>query len=122
MIFEPSIPPPSNPAAAAGTSLKRKPTILSASLSTLPPLLLHLILPPAYPLHVAPQIASIRATHEWLPDPAQLSPDLLQLWQPGEPVLYNWIEHIRTGEFLERLDLLSITDPDLISYVVLIMY
>jgi len=115
MVFEPSVPL-NNPAGQ-----KRKPTMLSASLSTLPPLLLHLILPPAYPLHVAPHIASIRATHEWLPDPARLSPVLLDLWQAGEPVLYNWIEHIRTGEFLELLELLSRTDSDLISCVELVI-
>ncbi|KAL0573179.1 hypothetical protein V5O48_008772, partial [Marasmius crinis-equi] len=38
----------------------------SLSLTTLPPLLLHIILPSAYPIRKAPSLLSIRATHLWL--------------------------------------------------------
>lgn len=109
MIFEPS---PNTPDA-----FRRKPTVLTVSLSTLPPLLIHLSLPVYYPLHVPPQITSVRATHVWLPDVADsLSSLLLDLWQMGEPSLYSWIEFIRTGEFLEKL-LLSQSSSDFISCV-----
>jgi E3 ubiquitin-protein ligase RNF14 len=111
MIFEPSSNTPE--------VLRRKPTVLTVSLSTLPPLLIHINLPSYYPLHVSPQITSVRATHVWLPDAASLSSLLLNLWQTGEPALYNWIEYIRTGEFLEKL-LIARPNSDFISCVELL--
>lgn len=69
-------------------------------LSSLPPLILHLILPPNYPLHAPPQIVSLRATHSWFPRIPDLQDLLIDMWQVGEGVLYNWVESIRTAEFL----------------------
>ncbi|TFK41398.1 hypothetical protein BDQ12DRAFT_647377 [Crucibulum laeve] len=90
--------------AVASSSADTKPETIS--LSTLPPLLLQLILPPTYPLQSPPQILSIRATHMWLPKIAMVQSALLDQWQ-GEGVLYNWVEYIRTGEFLEPLSFIA---------------
>ncbi|KAJ2928966.1 hypothetical protein H1R20_g8231, partial [Candolleomyces eurysporus] len=73
--------------------------------STLPPLLVYLALPHTYPLHKPPQLLSIRATHLWLPNIERLSKLLTDMWQAGDGVLYAWIEYLRTGEFLQPLDL-----------------
>jgi E3 ubiquitin-protein ligase RNF14 len=75
------------------------------SISSLPPLLLHLTLPPTYPLHLPPDIVSLRATHSWLSRLPELQAMLLRMWEAGEGVLYNWVELIRTAEFLNSLDL-----------------
>lgn len=81
------------------------------SLSSLPPLLLEIILPPLYPLHQAPAIVSVHATHAWLPVKALfLQNRMMELWQEGEGVLYTWIEWIRSGEFLKTLKLTSDID------------
>jgi E3 ubiquitin-protein ligase RNF14 len=69
------------------------------TLSSLPPLLIHLILPSNYPLHAPPEIVSLRATHSWFSRLDDLRHMLLDMWQ-GEGVLYNWVELIRTAEFL----------------------
>ena len=76
-------------------------------LSILPPLLLHIMLPPSYPLHSPPEIVSLRATHIWVPTPNTqvLESTLTKIWQTGEQVLYNWVEYIRTGEFLQGVKL-----------------
>jgi len=74
-------------------------------LSSLPPLILHLILPPNYPLHAPPQIVSLRATHSWFPRIPELQDLLIGMWQAGEGVLYNWVESIRTAEFLTSMDI-----------------
>lgn len=79
----------------------------SLSLSTLPPLLLQLSLPPGYPIASPPEILSFRATHLWLSKLPWLQTKLLDQWQPGERVLYNWVEYIRTGEFLSDLGMVS---------------
>lgn len=77
-------------------------------LSALPPLLLELLLPPAYPLHAAPEIVALHATHGWLGRMlGPLRQHLLEMWQGGEGVLYAWIESIRSGEFLASLQLLD---------------
>ncbi|KAF9073752.1 hypothetical protein BDP27DRAFT_1288622 [Rhodocollybia butyracea] len=68
----------------------------------LPPLLIHVILPEAYPLAVPPQLVSIRSTYLWMPYISQLHQLLVDMWQ-SEGVLYNWIEFIRSGQFLEKL-------------------
>ncbi|KAF8971578.1 hypothetical protein BDZ97DRAFT_1787188 [Flammula alnicola] len=94
---------------------ERKPTVQSISLSALPPLLLHIVLPPFYPLHTPPEIASIRATHLWLPEIELLQSTLIEMWQAGEPVLYNWVEYVRTGEFLQKMGLLSSTSNNIIA-------
>ena len=75
------------------------------NLSVLPPLLLHVILPPSYPLHSPPDIVSLRATHMWIPNTQVLQTALTEMWRIGEQVLYNWIEYIRSGEFLQTIEL-----------------
>lgn len=87
------------------------------SLSSLPPLVISLILPPSYPLASPPHVTSIRATNLWLPQSPPLQAILTRMWQPGEGILYNWIEFIRTGEFLNALSLTSSTDDHTIRYV-----
>ena len=74
-------------------------------LSSLPPLLLHLILPSGYPLFSPPKIVSLRATHSWFSRLPDIQETLLKMWQAGEGVLYNWVELIRTAEFFSSLDL-----------------
>ena len=73
------------------------------SLSTLPPLLLQISLPTGYPLTEAPKLISMRATHLWLPQIGLLNKVLTEMWIAGEGVLYTWVEHLRTGEFLKAL-------------------
>jgi len=76
------------------------------SLSTLPPLLLDILLPPSYP-YGPPMIVSLHATHSWLPLGHGLQRKLLETWQDGEGVLYTWVEWIRSGEFLDALGLIA---------------
>lgn len=83
------------------------------SVSTLPPLLIHVSLPPAYPVQEAPQISFIRATHLWLPRPDTLVKHLTGMWRAGEGVLYSWIECLRTGEFLGALEMQSGAESDI---------
>jgi E3 ubiquitin-protein ligase RNF14 len=85
---------------------------LRLSLSTLPPLLLHVILPPTYPLHNPPEISSLSATHSWLPQSCihALQRDLLDMWRHEEVVLYDWVEYLRNAEFLQTSQILSVTD------------
>lgn len=79
---------------------------LTSSLSTLPPLLVDIFLPPTYPLHAPPHIVSLHATHSWLSGKVvPLREKLMSLWSEGEPVLYNWIEWLRNGVFLDALGL-----------------
>lgn len=81
------------------------------SLSTFPPLLLELMLPPAYPSYCPPEIKSLHATHGWLGRRiVPLRQQLLAMWNAGEGVLYSWIECIRSGEFLDALHLLDSKD------------
>ncbi|KAH7907252.1 hypothetical protein BJ138DRAFT_1160570 [Hygrophoropsis aurantiaca] len=83
-------------------------------LSSLPPLLLTLRLPHDYPLHAPPEIVSLQVTHSWLPQPRikTLQEHLSGMWQPGEGVLYPWVEYIRSGDFLETLGMCD--DPSVI--------
>ena len=76
-----------------------------ASLSTLPPILLSILIPPTYPLLEPAQILSIRVTHFWLANTTGLLRSLNEMWQPGEGVLYNWVEYLRTGGFLPAMEL-----------------
>jgi E3 ubiquitin-protein ligase RNF14 len=95
-----------SPISTAPTSLEDKISSRETLvLSVLPPLLLHVILPPSYPLHSPPEIVSLRATHMWIPNIQILQTALIEMWQSGEQVLYNWVEYIRTGEFLETIKL-----------------
>lgn len=96
----------------------RKATSLSISVTALPPLLLHIVLPPSYPLHSPPEIKSVRATNVWLPETKPLQAALIEMWQEGEPTLYNWVELIRTGEFLHTLGIISPANSDIIACVI----
>lgn len=88
-------------------------------LSTLPPLLLEILLPPAYPSFIPPEIISLHATHGWLARKVvPLRQYLMDMWQAGDGVLYTWIECIRSGEFMESLELLQSEDgKDVVKYV-----
>ncbi|KAL5534625.1 hypothetical protein ACEPAG_1088 [Sanghuangporus baumii] len=79
----------------------------SMSLSYLPPIILGLQLPNGYPSDCPPIIASLHATHSWLPSEAQLVSLLTGAWTEGECVLCNWVELVRSGEFLDRLRLVD---------------
>ncbi|KAI0735402.1 RWD-domain-containing protein [Earliella scabrosa] len=94
---------PMDHATSAGPS-----TGTSLSLSTLPPILLEISLPPSYPF-TAPLIRATHATYSWLPpnDP-NLRSCLANKWEQGEGVLYTWVEWIRSGDFLEELNLVSV--------------
>jgi E3 ubiquitin-protein ligase RNF14 len=106
--------------ASAPSLPERTPTVVSISASALPPFLLHIALPQSYPLHSPPEIISVRATHIWLPETLGLQVALTDMWQAGEPILYNWVEYIRTGEFLQKMGLLSA--PDTIACVFEVNY
>lgn len=73
------------------------------SLSALPAVLLDVEIPPEYPLNAPPEILSIDTTFAWLSVFQDLKGILLSLWQTGEVVLFNWVEHIHTGTFLEEM-------------------
>lgn len=88
------------------SALQQGPESELLSLSTLPPLLLTVALPPTYPLSEAPKLLSIRATHLWLPRIRLLNKLMTEMWTEGEGVLYTWVEYLRTGEFLKALDLI----------------
>ncbi|KAJ7597283.1 RWD-domain-containing protein, partial [Mycena floridula] len=77
------------------------------TLSTLPSLLLSIVLPADYPDSRPPIISSLFST--WL-TPSQtsaLSKKLLSRWNPGEGVLCTWVEVINSGEFLRDIDYLE---------------
>ena len=102
----------------AAAQQDRKATTLSISVSALPPLLLHIVLPSSYPICVPPEIKSVRASNVWLPETKPLEAAHIEMWQEGEPTLYNWVEFIRTGEFLHNLGILSAADSDIIACVI----
>nr|VWO96629.1 Uncharacterized protein [Ganoderma boninense] len=86
------------PSSGAGSSA-------SLSLTTLPPILLDISIPQAYP-YIPPQIRTLHATHSWLPQVgSELRDHLTGKWEAGEGVLYTWVEWVRTGEFLDDLHL-----------------
>ena len=85
------------------------------SLSSLPPVLLKVVLPPAYPLHAAPEISSFHVTGSWIPHIGLVLKSLLEMWHPGEAILYTWVEWIRSAEFLNSLQLMH---NDVLRYVV----
>lgn len=76
------------------------------SLSSLPPLFLEVVLPPAYPLYAAPEISSFHVSGSWIPRIGLVLESLLEMWHPGEAILYTWVEWIRSAEFLNSLQLM----------------
>ncbi|KAI0768503.1 RWD-domain-containing protein [Trametes elegans] len=82
----------------------------TAILSTLPPILIDVCIPPSYP-YAPPQIRTVHATHSWLPVARfRLADRLAEMWEAGEGVLYNWVEWIRSGDFLDALRISSAED------------
>ena len=75
-------------------------------LKTLPPVLLDVRLPPTYPF-TPPEIRTVHVTQSWLSFTSELYDHLWAKWENGEGVLYTWVEWIRSGEFLEELDMIS---------------
>ncbi len=76
------------------------------SLSSFPPVLLEVVLPPAYPLHAAPEIVSFHVSGSWIPRSGRLLEKLLGMWQPGEVILYTWVEGIQCAEFLDSMGII----------------
>ncbi|KAH9075807.1 RWD-domain-containing protein [Lactarius deliciosus] len=76
------------------------------SLSSLPPVFLEVVLPPAYPLYAAPEISSFHVSGSWVPRIGLVLESLLEMWHPGEAILYTWVEWIRSAEFLKSLQLM----------------
>jgi len=77
------------------------------SLSSLPPVLLEIVLPPAYPLHAAPEIVSFHVSGSWIPRSGRLLNNLQGMWQPGEVILYAWVEYIRSADFLNSMNIIQ---------------
>ena len=77
------------------------------SLSSLPPILLEIVLPPAYPLHAAPEIVSFHISGSWIPRSGRLLKKLRGMWQPGEVILYAWVECIRGADFLNSMNIIQ---------------
>ncbi|CAE6457200.1 unnamed protein product [Rhizoctonia solani] len=73
-----------------------------ATLTHLPPLLITVVLPPTYP-QTKPVIQNISARHAWLAPTLirNLAVRLDEMWTPEEGVLWQWVEDVRTGTFLE---------------------
>lgn len=76
---------------------------LTLELSYLPSILLEIVLPTSYPSRTAPAIRSIHATHFWLTQTAELARELHGLWTKGDGVLCEFVEFLRSGEFLRQL-------------------
>ncbi|KAH7929072.1 hypothetical protein BV22DRAFT_1102654 [Leucogyrophana mollusca] len=87
------------------TTSSRKQQEIRGDLASLPPVLLQINLPPSYPIYSPPEIVSLQATHSWIPRLPELQEVLLDMWQSGDGVLYSWIELIRSGEFLQVMEL-----------------
>lgn len=77
------------------------------SVCTLPPLLLHVLLPPCYPTSQPPSILLLRASGSWLTHLNQLREILLSQWTPGDLVLDRWTTAILSGDVLVSMDLLD---------------
>ncbi|EJD04378.1 uncharacterized protein FOMMEDRAFT_167576 [Fomitiporia mediterranea MF3/22] len=88
-----------NADAPAGSSK----SIPSLNLSYLPPILLTVKFTNGYPSELPPIITSVHATHSWLPSEALLASTLRETWSEGEGVLCNWVEMLRSGDFLNLL-------------------
>jgi len=76
------------------------------SLSSLPPVLLEIVLPPAYPLRAAPEIISFHVSGSWIPLSGRLLEQLRGMWQPGETTLYAWVEGIQGANFLDSMGII----------------
>jgi E3 ubiquitin-protein ligase RNF14 len=85
------------------------------SLSSLPPVLLEVVLPPMYPLSEAPEIVSFHVSGSWIPRSGHLLQALPEMWQPGEGVLYTWVEWIRSADFLNSMHIIH---DDVLRWVV----
>lgn len=83
-----------------------EPKLKPLFVTRLPPLLLEVELPPSYPARCAPKITSLHCTHMWLPSLAGMETRLLEMWQPGEGVLFPWVETVRSGDMLKELGVL----------------
>jgi hypothetical protein len=77
------------------------------TLSSLPPVLLEIILPPTYPVFDAPFINSTHVVDNWLPSHLSLRQRLQEQFQSGEGALYNWVEWIRSADFLREFGFLT---------------
>jgi len=77
------------------------------SLSSFPPILLEIVLPPVYPLRAAPDIVSFHVSGSWIPHGGHLLSKLRGMWQPGEVVLYTWVEWIRSADFLNSVNIVQ---------------
>jgi hypothetical protein len=77
------------------------------SLSSLPPILLEIMLPPVYPLRAAPEMVSFHVSGSWIPQSGHLLSKLRGMWQPGEVVLYTWVEWIRSADFLNSVNIVQ---------------
>ena len=76
------------------------------SLSSLPPVLLEIVLPPAYPLSAAPEIISFHVSGSWIPRSGRLLEKLQGMWQPGEVILYAWVEGLHSADFLDSMGII----------------
>ncbi|KAJ4476743.1 hypothetical protein J3R30DRAFT_3488613 [Lentinula aciculospora] len=83
--------------------------VKSLTLSLLPPLLVHVMLPETYPLREPPRISSIRATHSWMLHTSRLRDLIVDKWsrQAGERVLCDMVDLIRSGAFLNEIDMVE---------------
>ncbi|KAJ3718283.1 hypothetical protein C8R42DRAFT_675575 [Lentinula raphanica] len=90
----------------------------SLTLTLLPPLLLHITLPDTYPLQASPQLSLIRSTHSWLFHTTRLEDLIVEKWsgQSGEGVLCDVVELIRSGAFLDDLDMYHDHDTILLQH------
>lgn len=77
------------------------------TLAYLPPILLDVTLPKVYPLHKAPVINSVHTRYAWLPDENKVTEILEAAWLKGEGALCNWVELLRSGEFINQLHLVD---------------
>lgn len=93
-----------SPSSSRSVSKKR------ITVEVLPPIILHISLPPSYPLYGPPDIISLQATHEWFEDVDDIKASLLQIYEPKENAIYNWIEYLRGGEFLKKANMPEIEE------------
>ncbi|CAE6419270.1 unnamed protein product [Rhizoctonia solani] len=93
---------------------------IPTTLTHIPPLLITVLFPPTYP-HTKPVIQNISARHAWLA-PAlvrKLAIRLDEMWTPEEGVLWQWVEFVRSGTFLEStLHLAHPSPKTLLSYLI----
>ncbi|KZS96148.1 hypothetical protein SISNIDRAFT_477911 [Sistotremastrum niveocremeum HHB9708] len=78
---------------------------ITLDLSHLPPLILEILLTPAYPEHSPPIIRSLSSRYSWVARKSsqELKYHLSQMWTEGDSVLCNWVDYIYSGEFLDTL-------------------